>query len=67
MFPILPCAYCEARALPPAETLKHPFEHRDPYNPRTAWHNFLGLFRTIDEGNAGCCSSWMPAKPVRAP
>jgi hypothetical protein len=37
----------------PAETLKRAFEHRDPYNPHPVWLNFLGLFRAIDEGNAG--------------
>ena len=28
------CAFCESRGLLPAESLKHAFEHRDPYNPR---------------------------------
>jgi hypothetical protein len=37
----------------PAESLKRAFEHRDPYNPHPLWHNFRGLFRAIDEGNAG--------------
>jgi hypothetical protein len=37
----------------PAESLKHAIEHRDPYNPRLVWLNFRGLFRGIDEGNAG--------------
>ena len=37
----------------PAETLKRAFEHRDPYNPHPLWLNFRGLFRAIDEGNAG--------------
>ena len=50
---VLFCAFCEDRGLLPAETLKHAFEHRDPYNPHPVWHNFLGLFRAIDEGNAG--------------
>ncbi len=47
------CAFCEDRGLLPAESLKHAFEHRDPYNPRPVWLNFRGLFRAIDEGNAG--------------
>src|ERR1035437_408625 len=46
-------AFCEDRGLLPAESLKHAFEHRDPYNPRPVWLNFRGLFRAIDEGNAG--------------
>jgi len=50
---ILFCAFCEDRGLLPAESLKHAFEHRDPYNPHPVWHNFRGLFRAIDEGNAG--------------
>jgi hypothetical protein len=50
---VLFCAFCEDRGLLPAESLKHAFEHRDPYNPRPIWLNFRGLFRAIDEGNAG--------------
>jgi methylase of polypeptide subunit release factors len=50
---VLFCAFCECRGLLPAESLKHAFEHRDPYNPHPVWHNFRGLFRAIDEGNAG--------------
>jgi SAM-dependent methyltransferase len=50
---VLFCAFCEDRGLLPAESLKHAFEHRDPYNPKPVWLNFRGLFRAIDEGNAG--------------
>jgi hypothetical protein len=50
---VLFCAFCEDRGLLPAESLKRAFEHRDPYNPHPLWHNFCGLFRAIDEGNAG--------------
>jgi SAM-dependent methyltransferase len=50
---VLFCAFCEDRGLLPADSLKHAFEHRDPYNPHPVWHNFLGLFRAIDQGNAG--------------
>jgi hypothetical protein len=50
---VLFCAFCEDRGLLPAESLKHAFAHRDPYNPHPVWQNFLGLFRAIDEGNAG--------------
>src|ERR1039457_2309605 len=50
---VLFCAFCEDRGLLPAESLKSAFEHRDPYNPRPVWLNFRGLFRAIDEGNAG--------------
>src|ERR1035437_2494766 len=31
---VLLCAFCEDRGLLPAESLKHAFEHRDPYNPK---------------------------------
>jgi hypothetical protein len=47
------CPFCEDRGLLPAESLKHAFEHRDPYNPRPVWLNFRGRFRAIDGGNAG--------------
>jgi len=50
---VLFCAFCEDRGLLPAKSLKSAFEHRDPYNPRPVWLNFRGLFRAIDEGNAG--------------
>jgi hypothetical protein len=50
---VLFCAFCECRSLLPAESLKRAFEHRDPHNPHPVWHNFRGLFRAIDEGNAG--------------
>ena len=36
----------------PAQTLKHAFEHRDPYNPLPLWLNFKGLFAAIDKGNS---------------
>ena len=45
--------FCEDRGLLPDESLKNAFEHRDPYNPRPVRLNFRGLFRAIDEGNAG--------------
>ena len=50
---VLFCAFCEDRGLLPAKSLKSAFEHHDPYNPKPVWLNFCGLFRAIDEGNAG--------------
>src|ERR1035437_5998684 len=50
---VLFCAFCEDRGLLPAESLKHAFEPRNAYNPQPVWLNFRGLFRAIDEGNAG--------------
>jgi len=50
---ILFCAFCEDRNLLPPETVRHAFTHSDPYNPKPVWENFRGLFRSVDEGNAG--------------
>ena len=50
---VLFCAFCEDRGLLPAKSLKSAFEQRNPYNPQPVWLNFRGLFRAIDEGNAG--------------
>ena len=49
---VLFCAFCEDRALLPAESLKHAYAHCDPYSPRPVWHNFRSLFHAIDEGSA---------------
>jgi hypothetical protein len=48
---ILFCAFCEDRGLLPAETILKAYQHNDPYNPRTVWQNFQGLFRAINLGN----------------
>lgn len=48
---VLFVAFCEDRGLLPAETLKRAFGHTDPYNPRSRWETFKGLFRAIDQGN----------------
>lgn len=48
---ILFVAFAEDRGLLPEKTLTQAFNHRDPYNPRPIWENFLGLFRAIDKGN----------------
>lgn len=50
---VLFCAFCEDRGLLPADTIRHAFEHRDPYNPRSIWENFCGLFRAVNLGNDG--------------
>jgi hypothetical protein len=50
---VLFCAFCEVRNLLPPDTLRSAFGHRDPYNPKPIWDNFRGLFRAIDQGNAG--------------
>ena len=48
---VLFCAFAEDRGLLPADTLKHAYESRNPYNPQPVWENFRGLFRAIDRGN----------------
>ena len=48
---VLFVAFAEDRCLLPERTLTQAFAHRDPYNPRPIWENFLGLFRAIDKGN----------------
>lgn len=50
---ILFCAFCKDRGLLPADTIRRAYEHRDPYNPRPVWENFRGLFRSVNQGNAG--------------
>src|ERR1039458_1391588 len=50
---VLFCAFCEDRGLLPSKSLKSAFETRNAYNPQPVWLNFRGLFRAIDEGNAG--------------
>ncbi len=37
---VLFCAFCEDRGLLPADSLKHAFEHRDPYNPQARLGQF---------------------------
>lgn len=49
---VLFIAFAEDRGLLPSDTLRRAFEHRDPYNPRTKWETFKGLFQAIDEGNS---------------
>ncbi len=48
---VLFVAFAEDRGLLPAETLRRAFAHRDPYNPRTQWETFKGLFQAIDGGS----------------
>lgn len=48
---VLFIAFAEDRGLLPSKTLTHAWQHRDHYNPRPIWENFLGLFRAIDKGN----------------
>ncbi|MDR7127603.1 DNA methyltransferase [Pseudotabrizicola sp. 4114] len=47
---VLFIAFAEDTGLLDENTLKHAFEHADPYNPHPIWDNFKGLFRGIDLG-----------------
>lgn len=49
---VLFIAFAEDTGLLPENTLKHAFEHADPYNPHPVWDNFKGLFRAIDLGRS---------------
>lgn len=48
---VLFVAFCEDRQLLPGNIIKMAFEHRDAFNPRPVWQNFVGLFRAVDRGN----------------
>ena len=48
---VLFIAFAEDRGLLPSETLLKAFKHHDPYNPRSKWQTFQGLFRAIDQGS----------------
>lgn len=48
---VLFVAFAEDRGLLPPATLERAFQHHDPYNPRSKWETFKGLFRAIDQGN----------------
>lgn len=48
---ILFIAFCEDRSLLPAEIIAKAYSHSDLFQPRPIWHNFLGLFRSINQGN----------------
>jgi hypothetical protein len=48
---VLFIAFCEDRGLLPRDIIARAYEHADPFNPRPIWHNFVGLFRSVDAGN----------------
>lgn len=49
---VLFVAFCEDRGLLPAGIIARAYAHADPFNPRPIYHNFVGLFRAVDRGNA---------------
>lgn len=48
---VLFVAFCEDRDLLPGDIIARAYTHRDDFNPRPVWHNFVGLFRAVDRGN----------------
>ncbi|MGB8294753.1 MAG: N-6 DNA methylase [Polyangia bacterium] len=48
---VLFLAFAEDRQLLPAGTIAHAYEHRDPYNPRPIWQNFVAVFKAVDKGS----------------
>lgn len=48
---VLFVAFAEDRQLLPSDTIARAYEHRDPYNPRPIWQNFLAVFRSVDKGS----------------
>lgn len=50
---VLFIAFCEDRGLLPSGIVARAYSHADPFNPRPIWENFRGLFRAVNEGNAG--------------
>ncbi|KZD12389.1 hypothetical protein AUP43_16535 [Oceanibaculum pacificum] len=48
---VLFTAFAEDTGLLPDRILERAFEHADPFNPRTVWDNFKGLFTAINSGN----------------
>ena len=49
---VLFLAFAEDRQLLPAGTIARAYEHRDPYNPRPIWQNFVAVFKAVDKGSA---------------
>lgn len=45
-------AFAEDRGLLPSNTIAKAFEHKDAYEPRPVWQNFLAVFRAVDKGSA---------------
>ena len=48
---VLFTAFAEDTGLLPDRILEKAFEHSDPFNPRSIWENFRGLFLAINLGN----------------
>jgi type I restriction-modification system DNA methylase subunit len=48
---VLFLAFAEDRQLLPAGTIAHAYQHRDPYNPRPIWQNFVAVFKAVDKGS----------------
>ena len=48
---VLFLAFAEDRQLLPAGTIARAYQHRDPYNPRPIWQNFVAVFKAVDQGS----------------
>jgi len=48
---ILFIVFAEDRGLLPPTTITDAYDHRDKYNPRPIWQNFLAVFQWINSGN----------------
>lgn len=44
-------AFAEDRGLLDPKTIENAYSHRDPYQPRPIWQNFLAVFRAVDRGS----------------
>jgi hypothetical protein len=49
---VLFLAFAEDKQLLPVNTITQAFKHRDKYNPRPIWQNFVAVFRSVDKGNS---------------
>lgn len=49
---ILFISFAEDKGLIPDNSIRKAYEHQDPYNPRPTYQNFIGLFNSVDKGNA---------------
>lgn len=49
---ILFISFAEDKGLIPNNSIRKAYEHKDPYNPRPTYQNFIGLFNSVDKGNA---------------
>jgi hypothetical protein len=49
---VLFLAFAEDRGLLPHNTIARAYQHRDAYDPRPVWKNFVAVFRAVDLGSS---------------